>query len=488
MSDLDRELRQAIQAEVERSLEGFTFTPEMRRAVLERIAAEEQPLATPAPARRTLLRPATWIVAAAAALVLAVKLWPDMPSGPRSGTAPESSSVAQTESTGGASGAEAAADAAAETARTKNGAVQTQERNGEAVALTAEPLCALSALPPGEPVKLELKVKALYAAGPEAQGAAQAESHESTGEPRVTVMSAAPAMLDLTVLSDGSVALLTSTSLRVVDQHGNVTAEEPLDYAPAAFADGAADGAVVVGDGVIARYGTGGQLSGVLATDSAPLQVSVAFDRTAVADADGVTVYAGDTQAFRLRGMRFDAITLAEDGALAGLSDTAGTPRLRVYDATGNQILDQTTAGGSALAFLSGGSQVAAGSEVYDRTSGELLWTLPFAATHAVAAGGHVLAWNAEAAALLEEATGQPLWVAEAGDGGVILNTVSSAGGDMAAVVAQSGEGVGVWVIDAEGAERYTELLSDVPVDVAIVGDHLHILTPAGLEVRSLSR
>ena len=89
MSDFDKELRQLIKEDFDRSLAGWTFTPAMRQAVLDRVTREGEPEATPVSTLPRRLRPAYWVAAAAAAFVLAFNLWPRVASdGPSSGYAP----------------------------------------------------------------------------------------------------------------------------------------------------------------------------------------------------------------------------------------------------------------------------------------------------------------------------------------------------------------------------------------------------------------
>lgn len=478
MSDLDRELRQAIKAGVDRSLEGWTFTPAMRQAVLERIAAEGEPAATPDSSRRQSLKPAYWVAAAAAALILAVNLLPEGSQDLSSGAAPEAASMAES---GGATGETAQAPrlmaAPGSGAGMNLDVTDAQGKSGEVTQAPAPDAIAIS-MAAAQPVKLVLRIDELEPGAP---------TRGTTAEPPLMLMSVKPVMLDIAPLPDGNVALLNANALKVVDRSGNVVAEEPLEQQPTALAEGPAAEPAVVSGSVVARFSADGRPAGSLELEEAPALVAVASDRTAVADAGGVKVYAGDAQVFALTGMQAEAIALAEDGALAVLTGRP-EPRLQVYAADGARMLDQAVdVDGTALAFLADGNQVAVGSGVYDR-SGSHAWSFPFAPDRVVNTGGGslVLAWNPQSAALLRAETGEPLWLAEAGSG-MIVQAAAALDSDLAAVVAADEGGAGVWVIDAAGTWRHAERLDAVPVDVAVTGDHLHILATDGLEVRPLS-
>mgnify|MGYP000654284306 CR=1 FL=1 len=474
--DLDRELRQAIKAGVDRSLEGWTFTPAMRQAVLERIEAEGEPAATPETPRRQSLKPVYWVAAAAAALILAVNLLPERPKDFSGGGAPEASSMASTE-TGEPSKAPRLLAQPGNAAPLNMSAPEIEDESddpgvpGGSDALTM-------AMAPAAPVKLTLRIEEL---------GGEAAEDEVTRSGELMLMAVKPKMLDIAVLPDGNVALLSSSSLRVVDRAGNVVAEEPLVQEPTALAYGSGAEPAVVSGNVVERFRADGQPAGSLELDGTPALVAVVADRTAVADESGVKVYAGEEQVLSLDGLRAEAIALADDGALAVLTGTP-EPRLQVYAATGALMMEQAAEpDGSALAFLNGGTEVAAGSEVYDR-SGILLWSFPFVPEHVanVGSGDLVLAWNAQSAALIRAGTGEPLWLAEAGSG-TIVRAAAALDSDLAAVVVADETGAGVWVMDGTGAWRHAERLDEVPVDVAVTGGHLHILSADGLEVRSLS-
>lgn len=481
MSDLDRELRQAIKAGVDRSLEGWTFTPAMRQAVLERIAAEKEPAATPDPPRRQSLRPVYWVTAAAAALILAVNLLPDRPGDLSGGSAPEAASTAITDRSGSSELRIMAAPGAGGELNLQT--ADAQSKSGETAPPEA-PGAFTATMAPVEPVKLVLSLDELKTKSG-SDDPTRGDTGGTAGAPPVMTMSVQPTMVDLTPLQDGKVAVLNSMALQVVDQAGNVLAEEPVAPEPTALADGPAGEPAVVSGNVVSRFRADGQPAGSLELDKAPARVAVAADRVAVADASGVKVYAGDVQVHVLDGLQAEAIALAEDGSLAVLTGMP-RPRLQVYSSSLALMMEQDVeADGSALAFLAGGSRVAAGRQVYDR-SGAHVWSFPFAPDEIVGTGsGAVLAWNPQTAALVRAETGETLWLAEAA-GGTILRATAALDNDLAAVVVGDDGSAGVWVIDAAGTWRHAEPLDAIPVDVAVTGDHLHILLTGGLEVRSL--
>lgn len=530
MSDIDKELRQVIKDEFDRSLAGWTFTPAMRKAVLERIASEGEPEATPVSSPLKGLRPAYWFAAAAAAFVLAVNLWPRMATEEplTTGSGAGVASVAVPE--------EADSDSAA--------AAGGGESAGPFRTMTAPPQGRLDALPEVGEANLtaagapegEAQVAASAAPGDEIQAAAASSKGEARGTvtsalkvslraedlPALTDKSrgtwhvylnledksvalsgqippaqdssvgameaASPAPLHVQPLPDGGVVVYGRSSVQVVDAHGNPVSETPIDQPPAAVVYGPAGESAVVTPDAVLRFTAEGRPAGALRVATVPELVAVNGDRTAVADPGGIRVYDADVPVLTLSGLRPSALALAPDGTLGLLTGSPREPRLMLYDAGGQLLLDQPVApDGEAFGFLADGRQVAVGSTVYDRT-GHPVWRFPVAPAwmRTLAGGRGVLAWNLQQAVWVEPDSGAPVWLAEVVDGSILLAS-GSARGDLTAIVVAAADGPAMWVIDESGRQRHAERLSDWPVDVAVSDDRLLLLTAEGLKVRPLA-
>lgn len=514
MSDFDKELRQLIKEDFDRSLAGWTFTPAMRQAVLDRVTREGEPEATPVSTLPRRLRPAYWVAAAAAAFVLAFNLWPRVASdGPSSGYAPgmasrgapESAPPAQdplpeptggselhvlmTAPTGSETGDAAIDPASADAADFDTDHGTAPEAGGEAGPGTV----ALA------PVKLVLRASDLAAPAEETRVSAMTAHITDTsgrelgdpqaeGEPVVRMMGAsAPEPLDLNPLPNGNVVVYYSTSVQVVDAHGATVYEAPLEQAPAMVAFGPSGESALVTAGAVARFTAEGERAGSIQVDEMPALVTVSRDRTALAYANTVEVYHADDRVLALEGLRPHAMALAPDGALALLTGSPPDARLLLYDADGELLLDRPVApDGEGFGFLADGRNVAVGSAVYDR-AGQSLWRFPIAPARisALADGEDVLAWNLQQAALVKADDGTARWAAEV-EAGSILQASGPARGDGVVLLTSDEEGAALWVIDESGTKRHSERLSDVPVDAAVSGEQLLLLTAEGLKVRPL--
>lgn len=506
MSDADKELRQWIKEEFDRSLAGWTFTPEMHRTVLERIAREEGPEATPVSAPPRRFRPAYWVAAAAAAFVLAVNLWPRVfMNQPQSGSAPDAALMAAQESAPGAAGAAPGEADRGDGLRIR--AVPAESGAGSpvqadlSVTSKSEPPRALEprALTLA-PVRLTLSVAELPAPVSEERGAvftvraqdtSGSESAEAAAEEdgAALTMGAVPDVLDLHPLPNGNVAVIKRLSVQVVDEFGNLVSESPVEPEAVAVAVGPAGESAVVAADALIRLTAEGKPAGSVRLDAFPALVAVGGDRAAVADAHGVEVYDGGARVWTLPGLQPQALALAPDGALALLTGSPPDARLRIYAADGALQLDRPVAPeGAGFGFLGDGQLLAVGSAVYDR-SGSERWRFPFAPARvsALAGGGSVLAWNSRQAARVLTDGGIPVWVAELTEGSIVRAS-GSAAGELVVVVAAADQGAAVWAIDPSGNQRHAERLSEIPVDATASGEHLLLLTPAGLQVRTLNR
>lgn len=510
MSDTDKELRQLIKDEFDRSLAGWTFTPAMRQAVLDRIAREEEPEAAPVstpmstPARR--FRPAYWVVAAAAAFVLAVNLWPRASTDQRlAGTASDASSGAAPES---APGAAATALGLPDRGNTEMWIAAPPESDGAdaatadaGVGVEAGGVTALSAIP--LPARVTLSVAQVPGGGVDKSGElsvhltdtagapvqSQAEERVAGTSPVKAAATAGSDALDLNPLPDGTVVVVRRSSVRIVDQMGNLVAESPVEPEADTVAEGPAGETAVVSSNALTLFTATGEPSEPIPLDRLPARVAVSGNRTAVAGGAGVEVYEGRVRVLTLPGLRPSAMSLAPDGALALLTGPVPDARLLIYAADGSLLLDRPVApDGEGFGFIGDGLQVAVGSAVYDRTGAER-WHFPFAPDRvtALADGVSVLAWNSRQAARVLADGGTQVWVAEVTDGSLVQAS-GSAQGDLVVLVAAAEDGAAVWAIDQSGNQRHAERLSQVPVDVTASGDQLLLLTAEGLEVRPLNR
>lgn len=503
MSDTDKELRQLIKDEFDRSLAGWTFTPAMRQAVLDRIAGEGEPEATPVPTLSRRFRPAYWVAAAAAAFVLAINLWPRVSTDGRlTGTASDARSGGAPESAPGAEAAAYGLQATGElqalgAAPGQSGTADLAEADA-ASTLKAGGVRALSAI---SPVRLTLSVAevpdvfVVERAGEKvslhvSETTGRALTQDGAEEAQAGATAAAvPDALDLNPLPDGNVVVVQRWAVKIVDQHGNPVAESPVEPEAAAVAEGPAGETVVVSSDALTLFTATGKPAELIGLDQYPSLVAVSGKRMAVANDGGVEVYEGGARALTLPRLQPRAMALAPDGALAVLTGSPPDARLLIYAADGSLLLDRPVApDGEGFGFIGDGLQVAVGSVVYDRT-GDERWHFPFAPARvtALADGVSVLAWNSRQAVRVLADGGTQVWMAEVTDADLVRAS-GSARGDLVVLVAAADDGAAVWVIDQGGNQRHAERLSRVPVDVTASGDRILLLNAEGLEVRPLNR
>lgn len=502
MSDpIDREISQAIKAASDRSLAGWTFTPEMRKAVLDQIAAEPaQPAAqTPLRPRRNLVRPLSWFAAAAAVLLVSFNLVPKMMNNNN-----PSADMAALKSGTTASAPESPADrqrsAAAENASAEATALALSAEPAEPDSSSDEPISALAApapAPGGGTPEDHGEVQMMVAqAGPRgsriALVAPPADAGDEVGEAPangtpITLM-AAPTNLSVSSLPEGDYVVLTGTAVRVFDQEGALVTENALTNSPGLLAT-APDGRIAVADGArVQTYGSNGQPAGSLELDAPPHAIALGpGERLAVAGESGTDLFTGSRFVARIDSVQAAALAFAGDGVLALLAQDGAGRSLRLYADDGTLLAAQPVPGdGQGLAFTADGQQIVAGSQVFDR-SGQLLWEVPFPPVQAAAfgSGDALLVWSHQVVSLFHAQDGSAIWSADYPDG-TILQAAGSAAGDRVAVVGESEIGASVWVLDETGAQRYAERLDRAPVGLAIAENNLILLTSSGVDVRTL--
>jgi|GEM_PF-3436625 len=494
MSDrFEQELRQALKGSTAKSLEGWEFSPAMRQAVLKRISEEEEeesPVQGPSPAplrrtRRAIPQPVLWVAAAAAAFALVLNIdWnPPVQSAKEAPQAPMAASTtmeAPSEATGAAPEEKAENQAGVpESAATFK--AQDATGTGQATALT-DSFHAAATMPPN-PARMILTVPA---------GAGLKAGPRSVDGGKVGLLAAMPSQvsnLDLAPLPGGDLLQLTTVSLRQVDVAGNIRWEQPLSESPMLLSNAGSMTAVAAGQ-TVHLYSQAGQPEGILALTGPVYGLQVSRDnRVAVAAGDSVQVYSGPKLEFSTGPVSDATTTFAADGALAVLGREGEKRSLTLYGRDGAKLSQNSLSGeGMGLVFADQGQVVVAGGEAFHR-SGQPLWRAPIVPNGAVGLGesGSVLLWDLHLVTLVNAQDGSERWSAEF-TAGEIISVVASSSGDQVAILGSSPEGMVVWVLAQDGGQRFAELLPEGPADLAVEGDQLVLLMPAGLESRSLSQ
>jgi len=440
----DQELSRAFKESTAKSLQGWEFTPAMRKQVMERIRQEEAGAPTPAdpPVRKirpaAVTRPLAWVAVAAAAVVLALQI--DL-SGVGFGSAKQEQKTAS-------------APAAAKEAAPEDAMRSMDDKNPENSAAMAAPMAVA---PPEVDARKMASIRVIALEAPAAEAA---KMTGAAAPSEAYTLARAAANVDLAVPASGNAVTLSEDSLKVVTTSNSVAWERPMPAG--SFVAVAADGAVAVGNNLseIHLVSPDGQKEQVVQA-TAPIQ-NLAWSndgRVAAAEGSLTVVYTArdGKQAYHVTsGLEAD-LAWAPDGSLATLGSQAdGTRRLAVADRTG-KVTFEANAEGRGVAFLQNGHMVVAGNGAFDRT-GQLLWNLSMLPEGLIAVDPDtVAAWDGGRVMLVDVKSGFALWQASLEVGNSALRKVTaSPDGKWLAIVAPDGNGGGlIWVIARDGTEFF---------------------------------
>ncbi len=246
--------------------------------------------------------------------------------------------------------------------------------------------------------------------------------------------------------------------------------------------------AIVAGE-TVQIFNQNGQAEGSLKLSGPVYGMQVSNDgRVAVVTADAVRVYSGTKLQFQSGTVTDATVTFSADGSLAVMGREGESRRLSLFGRDGTRLAQANLSGeGIGLVFADQGQVIVAGGEAFHR-NGQSLWRAPFVPNGVLSLGegGPVLLWDLHQISLLNPQDGSERWGAEFG-GGEIIHVVASSAGDQVAVLANTPEGPVVWVLTRDGGQRVVERLPASPTDLAVEGDQLILLMPAGMETRPLN-
>lgn len=499
MSDqFDAEIRRAVKESMGRTMQGLEFTPEMGRKVLERIRAEEGAPEGSAqrPFPRAMTRPLAWIAAAAAAFAMAmnmdgVELFQrqakdsgamESLTTANSPTAPPSQTLSDATGTSSSPGPAPSTPAPAEETVTftapgagRSGTAESQ-REGEV------------------PLELPLPAADTKDGQPKSAKPDPAVAHINKGKgPEMGIVAMdASHRLSLTAASSDRVVELRSDGVFAYGAHGEPLWERRFEGGePTGRLRIAGDGSMAVSAGArVYLLGADGAVRSTVTVPEFVTDIALGPDgRLAVAYGRSVAVYQGEKQAYALDGVDGPAMTFGPDGSLAVLSFGEKHVLTR-YDQTGKQTakLELTGDFSPALAYEPATALVLAGRQAVDVT-GRVAWQLPLVPQGAapMGTGGLVVAWDAATIVGVKATDGQELWRALVPNTeGGIARVAVSADGARVAILAHTGQGPMLWVLDQQGKLVYSEQLETMPVDMALAGRVLVLQNGDGLQVRQL--
>lgn len=503
--EIDRELGRAIKEASAKELQGWEFTPAMRRAVHQRLAEQAIPVAEAKPTRSPrpgLIRGVAWVAVSAAALAIAFNLRGSF--GPFSAADKQESHPSEI--------AALTEEKAADPPKAKTGAPPNTEPVASNLLMTnqgAGPKTDVHPDPPPVPPPAEIRSTDVESPGdqgtpPPEPGKADARMtltvkevalHQPAaverGNPKqehgfgIMTVPATPEVFDLLPPTVSAPArAVASAGLVVYDEAGNIVREEPVAgnaaESPVAVA---ADGRVAVGTRKeVHLFDASGKAVQSLSLPSEVGTMAWSADgRLAVADQSGVAIYRGGQQQARLNDQPHARLCYTADGGLAVLSESAAGRNLRLFAPDGSPLASvPVTGAGQGLAAA--GEVVVVGGQAF-HPDGRLAWEAPLEPVGVVALGpdGPVAAWDGSQVVLLEPAAGHGLWKAEY-TAGQILKVVPSTDGQFLAILGSGGEGGAAWVLDTAGEERFAISFQSLPVDLEVANGSLLVVADGQLK------
>lgn len=504
----DAELSKAFKEGAAKSLEGWEFTPAMRAKVLDQARAEVAEAASRPPQRQfrpmDVVRPLTWVAAAAAAFLIVTNL------GHFGGASTNSKPMAESKSAADRAAAKSAAPTAAPVPATGNAVAQKAAADAPAV-----PYSAASAAP--EVAATHVETTATSAMTSTAAGMADtalptvvamdltvpaAKDGEAAMAPpqgaplKSRALAPTPENLSMATNSNGPVVALTPFGLKATNTDGGAAWDRPLaDLNRQSLLAQSPDGRAAVANGANLLYlvNQRGELEHTVYGSATIQKLLWSNDgRVAAAEGSNVTVYDGVTgrSTFTVDAGAGADIAFAADGLLAIYGDRPNDPhRLVLLDRVGVATVEVRPAvAGRGLAFAANGAVIVAGGQAYSRV-GKSLWQMGIQTDGVAALGADlIVGWNAQMIMAVRASDGKLVWKADwkGAEPGIRKVAVSPDGRYTAVVAPQEDGGAVLWVLDSTGRLRYSERLGQMPTDVSFVGEQLVLLQPQSVEYRSI--
>lgn len=491
----DHDLREAMQQGPGGSLKGLEFTPAMRQRVLDRIRTEGTgTVAHPSRTMRTVPRPLLWAAAAAAALVIGIRLdWvqgfmgfqnsasksaPPMMAGAAQqaqGTKAESTAASAPAMPAPAPGGVPTQDQSP--ARSSSAQSQSGSAGGSTAMQSSAPASAAPALPV---VSLTL---------PSAQGEAAPK------------MPAAPATTSALKAEANWVGVTGAGSRSLLVGQGNVAANDAAGLrlwqtdvagvssaSPAALAE---DGrSAVGGSDSLYLLTPAGQVERRVGVTGLVTALSFGPDgRLAVVSGTRLSLYRNGELRTLTEGLAAAEVQVRPDNAIALLATVNGRRTLRLWDAQGSPVFESAVEGsGGGLAVTSAGLLVAGGT-VYD-AHGTPLRRLPMEPVGTAAPEGtpFVFLWTADQVMAVNPADGDPLWRArwEAGGSGIRQVVAGREAGPVVVTGAAEQGGALFVLAGLTGEVRLRERLVSPPAGAAVLRGQLLLTVDGALVQREI--
>ncbi len=490
----DADLSRALKSGAAKELQGWEFTPAMRKNVLARIRTESSGTAAPAGHRRpvSVPRPLIWATVAAAAFMIALKV--DVTNlfgaGQKSTSAPQAPAAA---SSTASAPTPAPQPAQAQELKTEATAAKAMDASPAGAAANSGSVGAQNASA-GTSVAKERSVAAASIrletpTTPPSPGVADAAATLSA-EAGFTAKASFVSFHRYAVAAQGKqVLMLDSNGLSAVNHDGVTDWQAPIpgvgfESVLAISADGRI--AVNAENKVYLVSGTG-KVDATLELEAPATRVTWAPDGRLAVVGTSAQVYKDGKAQFKVPAEVGSQLAFGPEGTLVVLEPGGN---LYVYDRDGKAVAAQPRVGGGVLAYGPDEETIITASGAYSRKLDTLRWKMPFEPLGLTLAGDTVIAWNADQIVGLRSQDGTQLWhAAREGAGPGIVKVVTNAGaegGNRVIVLAATDTGAALWAFLPTGEVKLTQALTAMPLDLTVVGNRVTLLMTGGPEVHEI--